>query len=120
MRVLICGGANYNRVHVIRHNLDRLHAEHKFTCVITGGAPGADTHANEWAISRGIQDIVVPAQWDRFGLRAGPIRNSEMLKLSPDLVVAFPGAKGTADMTRKARAAGVTVIEIVSDRIAME
>jgi hypothetical protein len=30
----------------------------------------------------------------------------------PDLVVAFPGGRGTADMVRRARAAGISVIEI--------
>ena len=34
-----------------------------------------------------------------------------MLAKSPQLVIAFPGRHGTADMVRKARAAGVMVIE---------
>ena len=32
----------------------------------------------------------------------------------PDLVVAFPGGKGTADMTRRAREAGIEAIEVPS------
>lgn len=38
---------------------------------------------------------------------AGPIRNSFMLALGPDLVLAFPGGRGTADMVRQASEAGV-------------
>ena len=30
----------------------------------------------------------------------------------PDLVIAFPGGKGTADMARRAREAGIEVIEV--------
>jgi hypothetical protein len=30
----------------------------------------------------------------------------------PDLVVAFPGGRGTADMVRRANAAGVRVMEV--------
>jgi hypothetical protein len=30
----------------------------------------------------------------------------------PELVVAFPGGRGTADMMRRAREAGVEVIEV--------
>jgi hypothetical protein len=34
-----------------------------------------------------------------------------MIEWRPDLLVAFAGGKGTADMVRRARAAGVEVIE---------
>ena len=51
-----------------------------------------------------------PAQWDVYGRRAGPIRNQEMIdEGKPDGVVAFPGGKGTADMVRRAEAAGLKV-----------
>jgi ABC-type sugar transport system substrate-binding protein len=33
----------------------------------------------------------------------------------PDIVVAFPGGTGTADMVRRARKAGVVVIEVTND-----
>jgi hypothetical protein len=51
------------------------------------------------------------AEWKKYGPAAGPIRNQRMLDWGPDLVVAFSGGKGTADMVRRARAAGVEVIE---------
>lgn len=44
---------------------------------------------------------------------AGPKRNQRMLdKGKPDLVLAFPGGDGTADMVRKAKSAGVPIIEV--------
>jgi hypothetical protein len=44
--------------------------------------------------------------------KAGPIRKQQMLdEGKPDLVVAFPGGRGTAHMVRIARAAGIEVIE---------
>jgi hypothetical protein len=56
-----------------------------------------------------------PAQWDRYGEAAGPIRNAWMLEFGkPDLVVAFPGGRGTADMISKARKAGIEVCEVVT------
>ena len=45
---------------------------------------------------------------------AGPVRNARMLVEKPDLVIAFPGGPGTADMVRRARAAGVEVVEILA------
>lgn len=55
-----------------------------------------------------------PADWKKHGKKAGPIRNSEMLKKeNPDLVVGFHNnieeSKGTLDMLRKAAKAGKTV-----------
>lgn len=56
-----------------------------------------------------------PADWNKYGKVAGPIRNSEMLKLHPDidLVLAFHDdlseSKGTRDMVHKAQKAGIEV-----------
>ena len=49
------------------------------------------------------------AQWAKYGKAAGPMRNQEMLDSGIDLVVAFPGGRGTADMLDKARLAGVVI-----------
>lgn len=55
----------------------------------------------------------VPADWKTHGKRAGSIRNQKMIDdYHPQLVVAFPGGAGTADMVRRARAAGIEVREI--------
>jgi hypothetical protein len=93
--------------------LDRLHTERQFGLVITGGARGADTMAHDWALSRGIPTEVYMAEWERLGRKAGPLRNQRMLQEGkPNLVVAFPGGRGTANMVSQANAAGVDVIVI--------
>jgi hypothetical protein len=57
-------------------------------------------------------DVYV-AQWKKHGRAAGPIRNQRMLdEGKPDLVVAFPGGRGTADMIRRAERAGVPVQQV--------
>ena len=69
--------------------------------------------AQEWAEARGVPCEVYLANWAELGRKAGPIRNQQMLDEGrPTLVVAFPGGRGTADMIRRARSAGVEVIEI--------
>jgi hypothetical protein len=94
-------------------HLDRLHAELHFTHMIHGGAKFIDTFASEWAATKPeITRYICRAEWKKYGLGAGPRRNSRMLEWRPDVVVAFPGENGTADMVKKARAAGVRVIEI--------
>lgn len=53
-----------------------------------------------------------PADWERNGRAAGPIRNRQMLDGKPDLVIAFPGGKGTADMVAEAKRRGIAVREV--------
>ena len=86
-------------------------------CLIAGAARGADSLAasviREWIIKWGGWQLAsFPADWDKHGKAAGPIRNAQMLKEGkPDICLAFPlpGSIGTWDMIRKANAAGIEV-----------
>lgn len=81
--------------------------------VIAGKAKGVDTVAIDWAVVNWLGFQEYPAQWDKYGRSAGPIRNQQMLdEGKPDLVLAFPGGRGTADMVKRAKQAGVEVIEV--------
>lgn len=111
IRVLVCGGRDFDDRAALDAALDRLHAQHRFTLLIAGGARGADTMAEQWARDRGIRTRIYMARWTIYGRAAGPIRNARMLRKGrPDLVVAFPGGKGTAGMVALARDAGVEVV----------
>jgi hypothetical protein len=113
MKVIVCGGRDFKNLAFIWSNLDKIHADTPITSLMQGGASGADQLAGDWAKSKaGIERLVCKAQWEKYGNSAGPRRNARMLEWVPDLVVAFPGGRGTADMVRQARAAGVMVIEI--------
>jgi hypothetical protein len=52
------------------------------------------------------------AKWHVHGRAAGPIRNGVMIDMRPDIVIAFPGGDGTADMVAQATEAGIRVIRI--------
>lgn len=109
MRVLVCGGRNYRDY----ETLSRALSEIKPRLVIDGGARGADWMASSWALENGVLSRTYRADWNAHGKAAGPIRNQRMLdEGKPDLVVAFPGGRGTADMVRRARQAGIPVQEI--------
>lgn len=112
MKVLVCGGRDFDNVAYICSKLDKLNEETPFTGIITGGARGVDTIANEWAKTKPFDRYVSHADWKKYGKSAGHIRNAHMLTWKPDLVVAFPGGRGTANMVRLAKEAGVEVIEI--------
>ena len=79
--------------------------------VISGGATGADEVGEQWAEAVGIPVERHPADWSAHGKAAGPIRNQAMAERGTHLL-AFPGPKsrGTYDVVRKARAAGLEVL----------
>jgi hypothetical protein len=106
MRILVCGGRDYSNREAVYSFLDALNV----TLLIHGAAPGADTLADDWAASRNIPCEAYPANWDKYGKAAGSIRNQQMLDEGrPDVVVAFPGGRGPADMMARATLAGVPV-----------
>ncbi len=113
MRVLVCGGRDYDdavRVHLV---LDWLHELFEIEAIIHGNATGADILAQEWCIKNDVVDYPFPAKWDDYGKAAGPLRNTDMLyEGKPHIVIAFPGGRGTADMVAKAKRAKVPVGEI--------
>ncbi len=110
MRVLVCGGRNFKLQSFVFETLDALDAEISISFLIEGGAGGADKLARDWAQSRQISFETYFADWKMYGRAAGPIRNATMLRVGrPDLVVAFLGGMGTADMVRQAEASGVRV-----------
>src|SRR5262249_11454324 len=60
-----------------------------------------------------IENAIFHADWGQFGSGAGPIRNSKMLaEGKPEMVLAFPGGRGTANIVEQARSAGVSVCEV--------
>jgi hypothetical protein len=113
MKLLVCGGRDYADASALNDALDAIHREKNITQLIHGAARGADSLAAVWARSEGIPAIAFPADWARHGKAAGFRRNEAMLRQgSPDLVVAFPGGKGTAHMVRLAKAAGIPVRQV--------
>lgn len=115
MRVLVCGGRDYNNKKYVYEILDALHHRVKIDLIIHGGAVGADSLGEEWAIDRKIPFEREKANWNdlteipcsirysrkhgKYNVLAGINRNQRMIdKYKPDLGVAFPGGSGTQDM----------------------
>ncbi|MEQ8823814.1 MAG: DUF2493 domain-containing protein [Filomicrobium sp.] len=114
MRVAVCGGRDFNDREAIWRGLDSVNdSEGRITELAHGGCRGVDQIAAAWGETEQIQVRLFAADWRKDGRAAGPIRNQRMLdSFRPDVVIAFPGGRGTADMMRRARAAGVRIIEI--------
>lgn len=136
MRVLVCGGRDYGEipddcpvdmiptyraraisdVRILRDTLDEVRIDNagKGFVLIHGACKnGADRHAAYWSGMNMVHADAFPADWKTHNRAAGPIRNQRMIDEGrPDLVIAFPGGRGTADMVKRARAAGIEVREI--------
>lgn len=102
MKVLVTGDREWTDEAAIERAFDRFQP----TELIEGGCRGLDLLARKVAERRGIPVTEVPAQWDRHGKGAGPIRNGEMLNLKPDVVLAFhnnfKNSKGTKNCVDQA------------------
>ena len=80
--------------------------------LLHGGARGADRLIEQAARSLAWPVEVIEAEWGRYGRAARPLRNGLLLRRALEvatpaqasvLVVAFPGASGTASLVRQAR-----------------
>lgn len=117
-RLLVCGGRDYSDREGLHQTLDavRKHVQAQrrpVSVLIHGAASGADDLADEWARERGIRREGYIADWGLRGRAAGPERNARMLREGrPDLCVAFPGGRGTADMVARCEQAGVPVLRV--------
>jgi hypothetical protein len=112
MRVLVCGGRNFDD----KPLMEKVLNDFKPTHIIQGAAKGADSMAGEYAARHDIKQSIFPADWGKYGKGAGHIRNQQMLdEGKPDLVVAFPGGKGTANMIERTRAAGVDLYIVTGE-----
>ena len=107
-RYLICGGRDFEDYALMDKALAKLILHPKDALIIHGGQRGADTLAHRWAQCNGakVQPFpVTKGEWDAYGRAAGPIRNRKMLlEGRPDVVIAFPGHTGTANMLEQAKA----------------
>jgi hypothetical protein len=120
LRVLVCGGRDYNDWKTLSHVLSSIDNSYEspeaigpISCIISGGAAGADSMAAKWARENQIPLEEFEASWYLHGSRAGFVRNALMLDEGlPDLVVAFPGGSGTAHMVKIAKKANCEVIDV--------
>ena len=75
VKVVVCGGREFNDKGFIFSELDRLHRDFRFSQVIEGAARGVDTIAGAWARARGLELVEFPADWKNEGRHAALSRN---------------------------------------------
>lgn len=107
LRVIVCGGRNFHNIEFIWRKLDEILEAYSIIELAEGEANGVDLISRSWAEARKISVRKFPAEWEKYGVSAGPIRNKEMFdKFKPDCVIAFcygsgNGTKGMIDIAKK-------------------
>lgn len=87
----------------------------KTITIISGTANGADQLGERYAKEKGYKLEYYPADWERYGNAAGPLRNTQMAKAADDVIVFWDGkSAGTKNMMEAAEKENVpcTVIHV--------
>ena len=108
MKVAIIGGRDFKNYSLLKSTMSKIKG---ISCVVSGGALGADYLAEIYAKQNNIHTLIFQADWARFGRSAGPKRNKTIVQNS-QLVVAFwdGTSKGTKNTINQAKILGVKVI----------
>lgn len=113
MKILCCGNRNWTDRKKIWDRLADIDRSAHAITIIHGAAKGADTIAGNEAKKLRYAVEAFPADWEKHGKAAGPIRNRKMLDQKPDLVIAFHSnikkSKGTKDCIKEANRRGIKV-----------
>ena len=90
IKVLICGSRGFNDYVLMKVQIMKLLDRFGTTItIISGGAKGADTLAEDVAKQLGISTTILKPDWDKYGKGAGIMRNDAMLDMKPNIVLAF-------------------------------
>lgn|SRR3990167_1946725 len=125
--VIITGGRDFNNYELLKETLNYLFGALAVKLIagacdrgiLTYTRPdgttvyGADGLTERYAAEFGYKFTPYPADWNKHGKAAGPIRNAAMIKSGAEICIGFwdGKSKGTFDMMTKANKAGITVIE---------
>jgi YspA, cpYpsA-related SLOG family len=76
-KVIFFGGRNYNNYDSFKNHVLEFYPDLQIE-IVCGMAPGADLLGKRFAEEYNLKLYKFPADWDRYGRRAGYIRNKEM------------------------------------------
>ena len=88
MKLAVVGSRTFNDYELLKSKLDIIHKRRKITCIVSGGAKGADSLSERWAKENNIETLIFIPEWEKYGKKAGYLRNDDIIKNS-DAVVAF-------------------------------
>lgn len=103
IRLIIAGPRDYTDKDKVFREIDLFRKKYGINEIVSGGATGVDTLAEEYANLHQIPFQLFPADWEKYGKAAGPIRNQQMAEYGNVLLAFDRGTKGTKNMIKTAR-----------------
>lgn len=104
MKVIIAGSRTFTNSPELFKFCDLILSSHDEIEVVSGGASGPDKFGEMWAERSEHKVTVMPAEWNKHGKSAGPIRNQEMAEYADALIAFWDGeSRGTKNMIEEAR-----------------
>ena len=101
-KIIIDGGRDFMDYNLLKEKTDKILQEKKVThkiVIISGCARGADTLGLRYASENTFDVEEYPADWDKYGKKAGYVRNVEMAENADALIAFWDGkSKGTKHM----------------------
>lgn len=99
MKTIIAGCRDFTDYRLLKEKVDYYRKTHEITEIVCGMAQGADNLGMLYATDNNITITKFPADWDKHGKAAGPIRNREMAYYADVLIAVWDGkSKGTKNM----------------------
>jgi hypothetical protein len=113
MRILVTGSRDWTDKITIYETLSQVwvSGEYNMPTLVSGACPtGADRMAEEYAEAYNWNIELHPAEWEKYGKRAGFLRNKEMVDLGADICLAFikNNSKGASMTLKLAEEAGMS------------
>ena len=107
MRIIIAGSRYFNDYAFLEEQVNNILITEGIlpTEIISGGAPGVDTLGEQYAKKHGWSVKRFPADWNKYGRAAGPIRNKQMAEYGDILIALDAGGNGTKRMIQEMRKA---------------
>ncbi len=104
MKVIVAGSREFENYEMLKNKLDKLLVNQKEIQIVSGGCRGADKLGERYAKEKGYSLKIFKANWDKYGKKAGPLRNRKMAEYANGLVAFYKeGSKGTKNMIEEAR-----------------
>ena len=90
-KVVVAGGRDFTNYNLLKEKVDNILSQKKLThkiLILSGKSIGADSLGEIYALENNLEILSYPADWDKFGKKAGVKRNAEMIN-DADALIAF-------------------------------
>ena len=111
-KIIVCGGRHFNNYDYLKFVLNSILSDNGLDYeeveIVSGHCAGADKLGEKYAEEHNVKCKIFPAEWEKYGRSAGPIRNQQMIDYLSNcikpMVVAFvsENSRGTKDTLKRA------------------